>query len=104
MSQDLTDDLNQKTEQMFSGPTDMVEMLNYTIWGSVVTTTRAFGLVKLKVDTNANRIYVAIKLRWWADVMRFEKLHRAWLIRAEDRCKKHIPDGWRVVVYYDRSL
>lgn len=103
MSEDLTDTLNKKTDQLFSGSTDMVEMLNYVIWGAAVTTTRAFGLVKLNVDSNSNRIFVAIKLRWWARHKKFAKLHGAWLARAETRCKQHIPTGWKLLVYYERE-
>ena len=79
---------------------EMAELVTHGIWGAVVTTTRAFGKVELKVDTNSNRVFVKIELRWLFKNKRFQKLHVAWLKRAETRCKEHLPQGWRALIYY----
>lgn len=86
-----------------STPFDMSEMLSHNIWGAAVTTTRAFEKVTLKIDTNTNRIFVSINLRWWAKFKKFDLLKKAWLRRAEDRIKEHAPEGWRLLIYYEKE-
>jgi hypothetical protein len=102
MSDQLRDQLNNLTSGIATSM-DMSEMLSYSIWGAAVTTTRAFEKVTLRVDTNSNRIFVSVKLRWWATFEKFKRLQDAWLSRCEDRVKEHIPEGWKVLVYYERS-
>jgi len=82
------------------GQTDEV---SYMIWAAAVSTTRAFDKVSLKVDPNSNRIFVAIKLRWWAKFQKFKILHDSWLRIAEGRCKEVTPDGFKLLVYYDKG-
>lgn len=98
----ITDELNIMSERIATG-NDAADMLTEMIWGAAATTTRAFGKVTLKVDSNNNRIYVAVKLRWWARAERFKLLHDAWIANAERRCLKQVPTGWKLTVYYDRS-
>lgn len=81
----------------------MGEALTQALWGAAATTTRAFGNVSLKIDTNSNRIFVAITLRWWARSSRFDFFHRSWLARAERRCQGQMPSGWKLLVYYERG-
>ena len=82
------------------GQTDHV---SYLVWGAAATTTRAFDKVSLRIDPNTNRIFVAIKLRWWARFEKFKRLHDAWLRIAEKRCKEAVPTGWKLLIYYDRG-
>jgi hypothetical protein len=100
------DTLREQMNQMAQGistPFDMSEMLSYAIWGAVVTATRAFEKVTLRVDTNTNRIFVSIRLRWWAKFDKFKRIQDAWLLRAEERCKPHVPENFKLLIYYDRS-
>lgn len=82
---------------------EMVNMLSYAIWGAAVTTTRAFDKVTLKIDADTSRIFVTIKLRWWAQFDKFKPLQEAWLNRARRRVEEQVPEGWKVLVYYDRG-
>lgn len=86
-----------------SGGFEASEMTSYAIWGAAVTATRAFDKVTVKIDPNTVRIFIAIELRWWARFKKFETLQRVWLARAEKRCKEFAPDGWKLLVYYDRT-
>lgn len=99
-SEELREELNDTVGKMSTQHT-MLEMTNYAIWGAVVTATRAFDVVSLKVDPATCRIFVSIKLRWWAKFKRGEVLRKIWLVRAEQRCKEHVPEGWRLLLYYD---
>lgn len=101
-NENIKNQLNQ-TAAGISNPFDMSEMLSHNIWGAAVTTTRAFEKVTLKVDTNSNRIFVSIQLRWWARYKRFDLLKRLWLKRAEDRVKEQVPEGFKSLVYYDKG-
>lgn len=96
----LRDDLNDVVSRMAPG-IDTTEMVSYMIWGAAITTTRAFEGATLKIDPNTNRVFVSIRLRWWAKFGKFKPLRDAWLARAERRCKEHTPEGWRVLVYYE---
>lgn len=82
---------------------EMVQMISYAIWGAAVTTTRAFDKVTLRVDPDTSRIFVAIRLRWWAKFGKFKKLQDAWLARATRRVKEQVPDGWKMLVYYEKG-
>ena len=82
---------------------DMTEILSHNIWGAAVTTTRAFEKVVLKVDTNTNRIFISVQLRWWARFKRFDLLKKAWLTRAEQRVKEQVPEGWKFLIYYEKE-
>jgi len=97
----LQDQMNNMANTL-SSSMDMTEMVSYNIFGAAITTTRAFQSVALKVDSNASRVYVTLRLRWWARYKRFEALQTAWLMRAEKRCAEHVPPGWSMLVYYDR--
>ena len=93
----IEEDLNTKM-----GAMNMAEQVNYAIWGAAVTTTRAFDKVTLTIDPNINRVFVKIKLRWFANSKRLKRLHDAWLARAERRCKEHLPENWKLLVYYEK--
>jgi hypothetical protein len=84
-----------------TGSFDMTEMVSYNIWGAVVTTTRAFKSVSLKVDANTQRVFVSIALRWWTKYGKFKKLRDFWLKRAETRCREMVPSGWKLLIYYE---
>lgn len=82
---------------------EMVQMISYAIWGAAVTTTRAFDKVTLRVDPDTARIFVSIRLRWWAKLGKFKKLQDAWLTRATRRVKEQVPEGWKMLVYYEKG-
>jgi hypothetical protein len=103
MNNDEVRESMNRLSQGISSAGDMATQLSEIIWGAVVTTTRAFDKVTLRIDTNTNRIFVSIKLRWFAKHQRFKRLHDAWLARANRRCKEHVPPGWKLLVYYDRK-
>lgn len=102
MTEEISNDLNRIVDGI-SSSMDMAEMLSYNIWGAAVTTTRAFEKVTLKADTNTNRVFVSIQLRWWAKFKKFDKIRQAWLRLAEQRCRKQLPEGWNILVYYERN-
>lgn len=101
----LEDELGDITSKVSTSipMSEMVNMLSYAIWGAAVTTTRAFDKVTLKIDADTSRIFVTIQLRWWAKFKKFELLHEAWLRRARKRVEEQTPEGWKVLVYYDRG-
>ena len=99
-------DLKDQLERISGGIStsmDMTEMVSYNIWGAAVTTTRAFEKVTLKIDTNTSRVFVSVKLRWWATFKKMEPLQHAWLVRCEKRVIEHLPTGWKCLVYYERG-
>jgi hypothetical protein len=93
-------ELNEKVAQLTQVHA-AVEQISYAIWGAAVTATRAFEHVGMKIDSNTNRVFVSIRLRWWAKPKRFKPLHDAWLKRAEKRCKEQTPQGWKLLVYFE---
>lgn len=83
-------------------PHAMSEQLSYNIWGSVVTTTRAFGKVQIKINPHICMIFIEVKLRWWARSKKLRVLHDIWLKRAEERIESLIPKGWRFLIHYGK--
>jgi hypothetical protein len=102
MNEDLEGQMNEAVSRL-SGGFEAAEITSYAIWGAAVTATRAFEKVAVKIDPNTARIFVSIELRWWARFKRFALLQSAWLKRAEKRCKEHTPDGFKILVYYDKG-
>jgi hypothetical protein len=82
----------------------MAEMVSYLIWGSVVSVTRAFSSVAVKIDAITQRVFVCIDLRWWAKMKRLAPIRRYWLVQAEKRSTVHIPQGWRSLYYYKGGI
>lgn len=80
----------------------VTEQISYCIWGSVSTSCKAFDNVKLSIYPDSNRIFVEIKLRWWAKLEKLEPFRRFWLKRAESASKEFIPKGWKVLIYYEK--
>jgi hypothetical protein len=101
MSDELEDALMQHTTGTAGGQDEQV---SFMIWGAVVTTTRAFSNVEIKVDAVTNRVFVTISLRWWAKIKKFNKFRDAWMRLAEKRCKPYIPEGWRLLIYYKKGM
>ena len=99
----LQDELNEKVAQISSGGFQAAEHMSYAIWGAAVTATRAFDKVTLKIDPNTQRIFVAIRVRWWARYKKFKPLRDAWLRRAEKRCQEQLPENWKLLVYYEKG-
>lgn len=86
--------------KLMSSASAMDEQLAYLIWGSVVTSTRAYESVSININVEVQRVFVAVQLRWWARFKKFDKIKEIWLRRAQERAAKYIPDGWRLLVYY----
>jgi hypothetical protein len=103
MSEEINKELNDAIAKFTGSGQTAAEMQGYAILGAAMTATRAFDKVSLKIDANTQRIFVAITLRWWAKYKKMEKLRQAWLGRAERRCRECLPEGWRLLVYYDRG-
>lgn len=82
---------------------DMVENICYLIYGSVVTTTRAFGKVEVNVNNTTKRIFVKVHLRKYVKFFpKINLLKKAWIARAEDNSKEFLPENWKMLVYYER--
>jgi hypothetical protein len=97
------EDTRQEIEQQlnFSTDNDMVEAVAYNIWGAAVTTTRAFKKVQVRIDPGTQRVFVVVQLRYLAN--RMERFHEFWIKRCEDKCRKFIPAGWKILTYYGRG-
>ena len=78
----------------------MVDQVAFIIWSSVVSTTIAFNKVEVKFDSDNQRIFISINLKWWARIRKFEILRKYWLAKAERRGGPHIPSGWKSLFYY----
>jgi len=100
--ENLRDSLNNISTEI-SSASEMAEQVTFLMFGAVVTTTRAFDKVKIKVDSATNRVFIAVSLKWWANHKRLEKLHKVWLRLAESRCKEVTPENWKVLIYIDRG-
>ena len=95
---DLRDEVEFMLDVATSG--NMTEMVSYMIFGSVVTTTKAFESVKVNIDPKTNRVFIPIKLRWWARFKRMEPLRVRWIKQAEANAIKYVPEGWKTLIYY----
>lgn len=87
--------------EFMSNADSMAEQISYMIWGEVVTTTKAFGDVNIKVDANICMVFVSVRLRWWAQSQLMEKLRNFWLRRAEIKARNFLPTGWRLLIFYE---
>lgn len=94
----MRDDLEQSLFSI-TAPHEQTSQVSYMIWGSVMSSTRAFKKASLKVDTNNNKVYVKVELRWIFKKVP-EKLKAAWLYRARSNAKTFVPEGWRLMVFY----
>lgn len=79
---------------------DMSEQIAYALWGAVITTTKGFEKVEVRMDANISRIFVAVRVRWWARFERMRPLREFWIRRAEIKARQYLPTGWRLLVYY----
>lgn len=103
MRDNLIRELNDRLDVELQDSTGMVELMAQNIFSAIVTTTKAFGEIKITFDEKTQIIFAKIDLRWFATSKKLTKLHDYWLVKAERRAKNYIPKGWRLVVYYDRS-
>jgi hypothetical protein len=78
----------------------MTEQMAYSLWGAVVTTTKAFEKAEVRLDANISRVFIAVRVRWWARFDRMKPLREFWIKRAETRAREYLPTGWRLLVYY----
>jgi hypothetical protein len=84
--------------------TDMEQRVSYMIFGSIVTATRAFEHVTLTVNARVQLVIAKVRLKRIYRYRIFKKLQMAWLYRAEEAAKVHVPAGWRLVICYDRIV
>ena len=87
---------------MLASPTDTAEQTSYLLWGQIVTTTKAFGVVELDVHPRICLIIARVTLRWWAKSKRLEWFRNYWLRKAEMRVRDFTPKGWRILIRYER--
>jgi hypothetical protein len=74
------------------------------IYGSIVTTTKAFNGVEIKIDPQTQRIFAKVRLRWWAKIKRMNRLRRYWITKAEKESLKFVPVGFKLLIYYEGGL
>jgi len=98
----IQDTLNNISDGIASAD-DMVERMTYMMFGSVVTTTKGFENVEIKLDADSQRVFICISLRWFAKHKRLEGVRKYWLAKAERRVQKYVPHGWRVLLYYKQG-
>lgn len=89
--------------QMMADPSSMAEQLSYMIWGSMAVSSRAIKTVKINIAVNSQIVFASIDFHWWARFERFDKLKKVWLLRARKSAATYIPEGWRFVVYEQKS-
>jgi hypothetical protein len=94
--------LDIETELNLATSDTMVEQVSYEIWATVVSCARAFGKVEVKIHGKTQRIFIAVHLRWWAKKVT-KKIQDAWIYRAEQKVKDHVPRGWNAVIYYKKE-
>ena len=94
---DIREELNYQTSD------EMVSQMAYIIWGAVASTTRAFYKVSMRIDPLTKRIFLSVRLRWWAKWKKLELFRKYWLAKAERKAKRHIPEGWKELIYYERG-
>lgn len=82
---------------------DMHQRVTFMIFGAIITATRAFKSVGIKIHPDAQFIIAKIKLKSFWEHRIFKPLRAIWLARAEDAAKPHTPTGWRLVICYDRQ-
>lgn len=84
--------------------------LNYYVWGAVVTITPSFRYVIINVEPEIQRVFIKVKLRWYARInwlffRNFMEWQRErWRSLAQRAVEKHIPMGYKVLVYYDNNI
>lgn len=98
MREELENKLNMNSSM------DMVEQVTYLMYGAVVTSTKAYKGAEIKIDPNTQMIFVKIKVRWWAKFKKFEKIRRYLLNKTEESVSKFVPQGFRLLVYYEEGL
>ena len=81
---------------------DMHQRVTFMIFGSIITVTRAFLGVGIKIYPTNQIIIAKIKLRPVFGRKIFRVLRTIWLARAEDASKLYTPTGWRLIIFYDR--
>ena len=94
MSEDLEEFLNLSTSD------EQVKQIAWLIWGAVVSTSRAFKKVAVKIDPETQRVFLSVELYWWAKSKRLEILRKYWLAKADRKCQPHVPTGWKKLIYY----
>lgn len=92
--------MREELESQFNSM-DMVEHTTYLIYGSVMTTTRAFLGCEIRIDPATMRIFAKVKLRWWAKLGKFKAIRDIWMNKANKRVKEFVPTGFKVLVYYE---
>jgi len=81
----------------------VTEQISYAIWGSIATSCKAFDKVKINLHSDTNRVFIEVRLRWWAKIKRLEPFRRFWIKRAEAAAQEYVPNGWRLLVYYEKE-
>lgn len=99
----IQDTLNNISDAVASAD-DMVERMTYMMFGSVVTTTKGFENVEIKLDADSQRVFIGITLRWFAKYKRLENMRKYWLAKAERRVQKYVPHGWKILIYYKQEV
>jgi hypothetical protein len=98
----ILNDMNDVSDKISSAD-EMVEQMSFMIFGAVVTTTKAFGDVEIKLNSESQRVFISITLRWFARIKRLESFRKYWLAKAERRAQKYVPKGWRMLCYYKQG-
>ncbi len=86
---------------------EQIEQVNYMIWGSVATISKAFDNIEVRAESSAMMIIVKIRLRWFAKknwlLKGFMDWQREqWRKEAIEVCSEFIPNGYRLFLYYEK--
>jgi hypothetical protein len=87
----------------FDDLSDMHQRVSFMIFGSVITSTRAFKSVNIQVVSKASLVIAKVKIGGIFAWRLFKPLHLIWLRRAELAAVPHVPKGWRLLICYDRQ-
>ena len=90
---------------------EQASQVNKMIFSAVAITAKEFGNIKVRVDEKSSIIIVKIILRWrgklslrWLRLNKFFDWQRdKWRSEAIANCKEFVPDGYRLMLFYERD-
>jgi len=81
---------------------DMVEKVTYTIWGSIMITSKSFRKCEIKIDPMSQRIFAKVSLSWWGRLGILGDSRDRWLKEAEKGAEEFVPSSFKLLIYYER--
>lgn len=89
---------------------EMLTQMYQGVFAATAIASRAFGHIKINVSVETQRIFIVVRLRWfartdWIFLSRWLQRKRdRWLVDAERNCRKILPDGMKLTIYYEPKM